>query len=449
MRNEKLECARSVCTADGLPTIQTSSFIVQPLAERYLSASPTMYEMITEVPVLNELNPNVAAMQPSATLAMAARAKALIREGHDVISLSAGEPDFDTPKPVVDAAIQALEEGFTHYTANPGIIQLRQAIAEKLRRENGLDVEAEDVLTCNGAKQALAQTILALCRPGDEVLCPAPYWVSYPEQARLAGAIPIAVEATAETEYKMTPAQLEAAITPKTRLLIFNSPSNPTGAVYTRDEIEALADVLRRHEHVFILADEIYEYVLFDAEHTTIGSLQGMGDRTVTVNGFSKGYAMTGWRIGYMAGPRWIVKAAAKIQSQFTSAPNSITQRAAVTAVEMDKGPINAMVVAFRERRDYMMERLRKLPSVLCPKPEGAFYLFPDVSAYYGRTSPDGAEINGSEDLCFYLLEQHGVALVPGKAFGSDAGVRLSYASSLDDLAKAADRIEAGLAALV
>lgn len=405
--------------------------------------------MITEAPALNELNPNVAAMQPSATLAMAARAKALIRAGRDVISLSAGETDFDTPAPVVDAAIQALHEGFTHYTANAGIPQLREAIANKLRNENGLEVQAEDVLACNGAKQAVAQTVLALCRPGDEVLFPAPYWVSYPEQARLAGATPIAVETTAEADYKMTPAQLEAAITPKTRLLIFNSPSNPTGAVYTRDEIEALAEVLRRHEHVFILSDEIYEYVLFDAEHTTIGSLPGMGERTVTVNGFSKGYAMTGWRIGYMAGPRWIVDAAAKIQSQFTSAPCSITQRAAVVAVQMDKAPIDAMAVAFRERRNYMMERLRKLPGVRCPKPEGAFYLFPDVSAYYGQTSPDGTRIKGSEDLSFYLLEQHGVALVPGKAFGSDAGVRVSYASSLDDLAKAADRIEAGLAALV
>ncbi len=405
--------------------------------------------MIADAPTLHELNPFVAAMRPSATLAMAARAKALIRAGQDVISLSAGETDFDTPAPVVEAAIAALHEGFTHYTPNAGIPELREAIAEKLRRENNLKVEATDVLSCNGAKQAVAQTVLALCSPGDEVLFPAPYWVSYPEQARLAGAVPIVIETTATAEYKMSPEQLDAAITPQTRLLIFNSPSNPTGAVYSREEIEALVEVLDHHDHVFVLSDEIYEYVLFDAEHFAIGSLQGMGERTVTVNGFSKGYAMTGWRIGYMAGPRWIVDAAAKIQSQFTSAPCSITQRAAVAALQMSREPIEEMVVLFRKRRDYMQARIRAIPDVLCPQPEGAFYLFPDVSEYFGRITPDGRTISGSEDLSLYLLEQHGVALVPGEAFGADSGVRVSYASSMEDLAKAADRIEAGLGALV
>ncbi|MDX1438705.1 MAG: pyridoxal phosphate-dependent aminotransferase [Rubricoccaceae bacterium] len=405
--------------------------------------------MLTDSPPLHDLNPNVAAMQPSATLAMTARAKALIREGHDVISLSAGETDFDTPKAVVDAAIQALHDGFTHYTPNAGIPELREAIAEKFRNDNGLDVEPDDVLACNGAKQAVAQTVLAICRPGDEVLFPAPYWVSYPEMAHLAGATPVVVETTAEAEYKMTPEQLDAAITPSTRVLIFNSPSNPTGAVYTREEMLALVDVLQRHEHVFVLSDEIYEYVLFDAKHVAIGSLPGMNDRTITVNGFSKGYAMTGWRIGYMAGPRWIVDAADKIQSQFTSAPCSITQKAALAALRMSKEPIEQMVTAFRERRNFMIERLRKLPDVICPRPEGAFYLFPDVSAYYGKHRRDGDQISGSDDMCMYLLEEHGVALVAGKAFGSDAGVRVSYASSLDELGRAADRIEAGLAQLV
>lgn len=405
--------------------------------------------MIADAPVLNELNPNVAAMRPSATLAVAARAKALSRSGHDVISLSAGEPDFDTPAPIVEAAFQALRDGFTRYTANPGILELREAIAAKLQRENGLEVEPGQVLCSNGAKQSVAQAILALCRPGDEVLMPAPYWVSYPEQVRLAGAEPVAIETAAVDEYKMTPAQLDAAITPNTRLLILNSPSNPTGAVYAREEIEALVEVLHQHDHVIVLSDEIYEYVLFDAEHTTIGALPGMAERTVTVNGFSKGYAMTGWRIGYMAGPQWIVDAAAKIQSQFTSAPCSITQRAALAAVQMSKEPIEAMAVSFRERRDYMLDRVNQWPGVRCPKPEGAFYLFPDISAYFGRTASDGTEITGSEALCFYLLEQHGVALVPGQAFGSDSGVRVSYASSMDELARGADRIEAGLGALV
>lgn len=405
--------------------------------------------MLTEAPPLHELNPNVEAMQPSATLAMAARAKALIREGHDVLSLSAGETDFDTPIVVVDAAIQALHEGFTHYTPNPGILELREEIAQKFRSDNGLDVSPQDVLASNGAKQAVAQTVLAVCKPGDEVLFPAPYWVSYPEMARLAGATPVSVATTAASEYKMTPEQLEAAITPRTRLLIFNSPSNPTGAVYTREEMLALVDVLNRHEQVLVLSDEIYEYVLFDAEHTAIGALPGMAERTVTVNGFSKGYAMTGWRIGYMAGPRWIVDAAAKIQSQFTSAPCSITQKAALAALQMSMEPIEQMVVAFRERRDFMLSRLRAMPDVVCPKPEGAFYLFPDVSAYYGKQTNDGTVIADSDDMCMYLLEKHGVALVPGNAFGSDSGVRISYASSLADLSRAADRIEAGLAELV
>ena len=394
------------------------------------------------------LNPNVAAVRPSETLAIMARAKALIRQGRDVVALSAGEPDFDTPAPIVEAAHQALREGFTHYTPNAGIPELREAVAEKLRRDNGLDVSAAQVLCSNGAKQSVAQVVLALCRPEDEVLVPAPYWVSYPEMVRLAGAAPVVLETGPEAEYKVTPAQLNDAITERTRLLFFNSPSNPTGAVYTPEEVEALADVLRHHEHVFVISDEIYEHVLFDARHTTLAALDGMGERTVTVNGFSKAYAMTGWRLGYCAGPQWIVDAAAKVQSQLTSAPSSITQRAGVAALAMSLEPVARMVEAFRRRRDLMLERVRRLPGVVCPRPEGAFYLFPDVSAYFGKTTPDGTPIAGSEALCAYLLDAHGVALVPGSAFGADYGVRLSYAASTDDLVKAADRIEAGLAAL-
>ena len=404
--------------------------------------------MPAAAPPVHELNPNVAAVRPSETLAIMARAKALLREGRDVVALSAGEPDFDTPAPIVEAAHQALREGFTHYTPNAGIPELREAVAEKLRRENGLDVDAAQVLCSNGAKQSVAQVVLALCRPGDEVLIPAPYWVSYPEMARLAGAVPVALETGPETEYKVTPEQLDDALTERTRLLIFNSPSNPTGAVYTPEEVEALAAVLRRHEHVFVVSDEIYEHVLFDARHVSPGALDGMGERTVTVNGFSKAYAMTGWRLGYCAGPAWIVDAAAKVQSQLTSAPSSISQKAGVAALAMSPEPVARMVEAFRRRRDVMLERVRQWPGVVCPKPEGAFYLFPDVSAYFGRATPSGTVIEGSEALCAYLLEEHGVALVPGSAFGADYGVRLSYAASMDDLVKAADRIEAGLAAL-
>ncbi|MDX1418742.1 MAG: pyridoxal phosphate-dependent aminotransferase [Rubricoccaceae bacterium] len=404
--------------------------------------------MPTDAPPAADLNPNVAAVRPSETLAITARAKALRRQGRDVVALSAGEPDFDTPAPIVEAAHQALRDGFTHYTPNAGIPELREAVAEKLRRENGLDVEAADVLLSNGAKQSVAQAVLVLCRPGDEVLIPAPYWVSYPEMARLAGATPVALETHPASDYKMTPEDLDAAIGERTRLLILNSPSNPTGAVYTPEEVEALAEVLRRHPHVYVVSDEIYEHVLFDARHTTIGALDGMGERTVTVNGFSKAYAMTGWRLGYCAGPRWIVDAASRVQSQLTSAPSSISQKAGVAALAMSHAPIEAMVAAFRERRDRMLARVRSWPGVVCPQPEGAFYLFPDVSAAYGSTAPDGTAIPGSEALCSYLLEAHDVALVPGAAFGADAGVRISYAASMDDLTKAADRIEAGLASL-
>jgi len=397
---------------------------------------------------LDTFNPRVMAVQPSATLAMTARAKQLRREGKPVISLSAGEPDFDTPAPIAEAAIQAIREGFTHYTENAGMLELREAICRKLAEENGLTYEPDQILCTNGAKQAVAMAIEVLCRPEDEVLIPAPYWVSYPEMVRLAGATPVILPTSVETGYRLTPEQLEAAITERTRLLILCSPSNPTGTVYTPEELEALADVLRRHEHVYVLSDEIYEYILFDAKHVSFASLPGMKERTITVNGFSKGFAMTGWRLGYLAAERPIVKAAAKVQSQFTSAPCSISQKAGLAALQMDKGPIREMVAAFRQRRDFVLERLQAIDGITCPKPEGAFYLFPQVSAFYGRRTPDGQTITDSESLCLYLLEQCHVALVPGQAFGDPNGVRISYAASMENLAEAMRRIEAGLAAL-
>jgi aspartate/methionine/tyrosine aminotransferase len=393
-------------------------------------------------------NPNVAAMKPSATLAMTARAKERIRAGFPVVSLSAGEPDFDTPAPIAEAAVAAIREGFTHYTMNAGMPELREAICAKLARDNGLAYTPDRILCSNGAKQSLALTIAVLGRPGDEVLIPAPYWVSYPEMTRFAGAEPVIVPTTVENDYRLTPETLEAALTERTRLLILCSPSNPTGSVYTPSELEALAEVLRRHPQVFIISDEIYEYIVYDAEHVSFASLPGMKERTITINGFSKGYAMTGWRLGYLAAEPAITKAAAKVQSQFTSAPCSITQKAGVAALTMDMEPIRTMVAAFRTRRDYVLGRLAALDGVRCPKPEGAFYLFPEVAAYYGRKTPDGKTIEGSEDLCFYLLEAHDVALVPGHAFGAPGGVRLSYAASMEDLETAMDRIEAGLAAL-
>ncbi|MFB6271455.1 MAG: pyridoxal phosphate-dependent aminotransferase [Salinibacter sp.] len=395
-----------------------------------------------------QFNTRVDAMQPSATLAMKSRAEERRRQGHPVVALSAGEPDFDTPKPIADAGVEAIRNGFTHYTENPGILELREAICRKFDRDNDLSYTPEQVVCSNGAKQSLALAIHVLCDEGDEVLVPAPYWVSYPEMARFSGATPVEVSTGVENEYRLTPEMLDDAITERTRVLILCTPSNPTGAVYPPEELAALADVLRDHEQVFVVSDEIYEHVLYDAEHRAFASFPGMEDRTVTVNGFSKAYAMTGWRLGYMAAPEPIAQAAAKIQGQFTSAPCSITQKAGVAALEMDKEPVHEMVAAFRRRRDAVLERLRAIDGVRCPTPEGAFYLYPDMSSFFGADAPDGSTIDDGSDLCFYLLEEHDVALVPGPAFGEPDGLRLSYASSMEDLETALDRIEAGLAAL-
>lgn len=393
-------------------------------------------------------NERVDEMQPSATLAMKSRAEKRRRQGHPVVALSAGEPDFDTPKPIADAGVEAIRNGFTHYTENPGTMELREAICHKLDRDNDLAYTPDQVVCSNGAKQSLALAIHALCDEGDEVLVPAPHWVSYPEMARFSGAKPVVVPTGVDDEYRLTPEALEEAITERTRVLILCTPSNPTGTVYPPAELEALADVLRRHAHVYVVSDEIYEYVLYDAEHRAFASFPGLKDRTITVNGFSKAFAMTGWRLGYLAAPEPIAQAAARIQGQFTSAPCSITQKAGVAALEMDRGPVHEMVAAFRRRRDAVLERLSAIEGIRCPKPEGAFYLYPDVSPLLGAEAPDGSRIEDSSDLCFYLLEAHDVALVPGTAFGAPDGVRLSYASSMDDLETALDRIEAGLSAL-
>ena len=393
-------------------------------------------------------NPRVEAMQPSATLAMTARAKQLRREGRPVVGLSAGEPDFDTPLPIAEAGIQAIREGYTHYTENAGMPELRERICRKLRHDNELAYDPDQILCSNGAKQSVALALAALCRPGDEVLIPAPFWVSYPEMARFADAEPVTVPTTAEAEYRLTPELLEAAITDRTRVLILCTPSNPTGSVYPRAELEALAEVLRRHEHVYVLADEIYEHIVFDAEHVSIASMPGMKERTITVNGFSKAYAMTGWRLGYMAAELPVVKAAGKIQGQLTSAPSTISQRAGIAALDMDMGPIRQMVQSFRQRRDFVLGALTAIEGLRCPKPEGAFYLFPQVDAFFGRHSPGGRRIENGDDLCFYLLEEHHVALVPGGAFGDPKGLRLSYAASMSNLEEAVRRIETGLAAL-
>lgn len=387
-------------------------------------------------------------MQPSATLAMSARARELKQAGRPVIGLSAGEPDFGTPEVISEAGRRAIDEGQTHYTDNPGMPELRQAIVEKLKKDNGLEYAVEDIVCSNGAKQSVAMAISVLCRSGDEVLIPAPYWVSYPEMVRFAGAEPVSVETSVETEYRITPEQLERAINENTRLFIMCSPSNPTGSVYPREELEAIAEVLRRHPHVYVLSDEIYEHVIFGATHVSIASLPGMFSRTITVNGFSKAYAMTGWRLGYLAADRAIAKAVSKLQGQFTSAPSTITQAAGVAALRMDKEPVNGMVEQFRRRRDLVIDRLNAIDGVRCPVPEGAFYVFPKIDAFFGRRTSSGTTIESAQDLCFYLLEEHDVALVPGEAFGDPSGLRISYAASEDTLNEALDRIARGLGAL-
>ena len=397
---------------------------------------------------LYRLNQRAAAVQPSATLAMTARAGDLKRQGLPVIGLSAGEPDFTTPLPIVEAAERAMREGWTHYTDNAGLMELRVAVADKLRRDNGLSYEPTQVLLSNGAKQSIAQAVLGLVDDGDEVVIVSPYWVSYPEMVRMAGGVPVVAETRVEDGYVLRPEVLEAAITDKTRLVLLDSPSNPSGVVYDRATQEALAEVLRRHPNVLVVSDEIYEYVVYDAEHVSFASLDGMHERTVTVNGFSKGYAMTGWRLGYLAAPTPLFKVCARLQSQLTSAPSTISQKAGVAALAMDRRYIDEMVAAFRTRRDYLMGRLGALDGLVLPRPDGAFYLFPDVSAYFGSVSPKGRVIEGSDELAYYLLEDANVALVPGDGFGAPNGLRFSYAASMDDLAEAADRVTAALNAL-
>ncbi len=387
-------------------------------------------------------------MQPSATMAMTARAKQLKRQGLPIIGLSAGEPDFDTPQPIRDAAIRAIQDGFTHYTENVGILELREAICKAMSENRGLVFSPDQVVCSNGAKQSVALAVVALSGPGDEVIIPAPYWVSYPEMARLAGAEPVIVPTTADDGYLMSAAALEAAITPSARLLILCTPSNPTGGVYSKDHLAELVDVLVRHPNVFVIADEIYEHIVFDIDFTSIGTFESVRERVVTVNGFSKGFAMTGWRLGYLAAEKEIARAAAKIQGQFTSAPSSISQKAGVAALAMDHVHVQRMVKEFRKRRDYLMDWSSTIPDIVCPKPDGAFYVFPEVSAYLDSTSPSGRNIVSSTDLCMYLLEEHHVALVAGDGFGFPNGLRISYAASMSDLKEATKRISSGLSEL-
>lgn len=388
-------------------------------------------------------------LSPSETLKISARAKQLAREGASVISLSAGEPDFKTPAHICNAAIEAITEGFHGYTMNTGIPELREAISSKLKKENQIDIPADQIVLSNGAKQSIGFSILATINPGDEVIIPAPYWVSYPEMVKLAEGKPVILNTSFSNNYKLTPEQLEEVITKKTKAIILCSPSNPTGACYNKQELREIADVLKKYPDIIIFSDEIYEYIVFDGPHVGILNADpSLADRTVIINGFSKGFAMTGWRLGYMAGPKSIADAVAKIQSQETSAPSSISQKAGLAAYKGSLKPIEKMRGAFKERRDFIVKELKAIDGVDCFTPSGAFYVFPDISHFLNSTTPEGEKINSSTDLCLYLLEKHGVATVPGDAFGEPNGLRISYAASISDLTEAMIRLKNGLSSL-
>ncbi|WP_029059046.1 pyridoxal phosphate-dependent aminotransferase [Stappia stellulata] len=385
----------------------------------------------------------LARVKPSATIAVTNKARELKAAGRDVIGLGAGEPDFDTPENVKAAAIQAIQEGKTKYTAVDGIPELKAAIAGKFKRENGLTYETGQITVGTGGKQVLYNALIATINPGDEVIIPTPYWVSYPDMVLLAGGEPVIVEAD-KTTFKITPEALEAAITPKTKWVIFNSPSNPSGAGYSRADLKAITDVLMRHPHVWVMTDDMYEHLVYDDfEFTTPAQVEpGLYDRTLTVNGVSKAYAMTGWRIGYAGGPAELIKAMAKIQSQSTSNPCSIAQWAAVEALNGPQDFIPANNEVFKGRRDLVVSMLNQATGIDCPVPEGAFYVFPSCAGTIGKTAPSGKVIESDEDFVTELLETEGVAVVHGSAFGLGPNFRISYATSTEALEKACERIQ-------
>ena len=394
-----------------------------------------------------QLSNRLNRLAPSATLAMSQKSGEMKAQGIDVINMSVGEPDFNTPDHIKEAAKKAIDENWSRYSPVPGYADLRQAIVAKLKNENGLDYTINEVLVSNGAKQSVCNTIMALVNDGDEVIIPAPYWVSYPQMAKLAGGEPVYIEAGFEQNFKITPEQLEAAITPKTRMLILCSPSNPTGSVYSQEELNALAEVIKKHDDLFVLADEIYEHINYIGKHASIAKCEGMKERSIIVNGVSKAYAMTGWRIGYIAAPEWIVKVCNKLQGQYTSGPCSVSQKAATEAYVASQACVEEMRQAFERRRDLIVELAKDIPGLEVNVPEGAFYLFPKCSSFYGKS--DGKRtINNSTDLAMYLLEEGHVATVGGDAFGDPECFRMSYATSDDNIREAMRRIKETLAKL-
>ena len=394
---------------------------------------------------LSELLLNV---EESRTMALSALIKKLKEEGNDVLSFSAGEPDFDTPEFIKKAAVKAIHGNFTRYTANEGDPTLLKAIVDKFAKDNDLHFEQKNILVSNGAKQSIYNVLMAVCNPGDEVIYQSPYWVSYPEMVKLTGAKSVLIETYAEQNFKITPEQLSKAITPKTKVFLFNTPSNPTGAVYSKDEILALAEVLKKND-IFIVSDEIYEKIVFDDEkHFAIGSIEELRNKTITINGVSKAYAMTGWRIGYAAGNEEVIRLARNLQSHSTSNACSISQAATVAALTQHSEEIEKMVKSFQKRRDFIVEELNRIEGIHCPLPKGAFYIFFDVSKFYGKTT-DHTAIVDSSSFCDYLLKEELVGLVSGIAFGNDNCVRMSYACSYEEIFGGITRIKRGLKKLV
>ncbi len=394
-----------------------------------------------------KLSDRINRLAPSATLAMSQKSSEMKAQGVDVINLSVGEPDFNTPAHIKEAAKKAIDENYSRYSPVAGYASLREAVVRKLKRENGLEYTPAQISVSNGAKQGVCNTVMTLVNPGDEVIIPAPYWVSYPQMVKLAGGTPVIVNTGFAQDFKMKPEQLEAAITPRTRLLILCSPSNPTGSVYSKEELKALADVVLSHEDVYVLADEIYEHINYTGRHESIAQFAGMQERAIIVNGVSKAYAMTGWRIGYIAAPEWIVKGCNKLQGQYTSGPCSVSQKAAEAAYNSDQSCVEEMRLAFERRRNLIVSLAKDIPGLEVNCPQGAFYLFPKCSSFYGK-SYGSYIVNNSTDLAMYLLDEAHVATVGGDAFGDPECFRMSYATSDDNIKEAMRRIKEALGKL-
>ena len=396
---------------------------------------------------MQQVSNRLKQLSESATLAMARMSRELKAQGHNVIALSLGEPDFDTPEFIKESAKNAIDNNYSHYTPVPGLLELREAISKKLKRDNKLDYSPDQIVVSTGAKQSIANVCLSLLNSGDEVILPAPYWVSYYELVKLGEATPIVVKSSIDNDFKMSPQDLENAITPNTKMIIFSSPCNPSGTVYSQQELEELAKVLENYPNIYVVSDEIYELINFGVKHFSIARIDSIRDRVITVNGVSKGFAMTGWRVGYIAAPQWIASACNKIQGQVTSATCAIAQKATETAMLASPSEVEHMRIAFHKRRDLMLEMLSEIPGIRTNTPDGAFYIFPDVSHYFGKS--DGKKtISNSSDFCMYILNDAHVALVAGEAFGSPNCVRISYAASEENLIEAVKRMKKSLAKL-